>query len=116
MLQLRVDLDDTERLLFHLPQSRKIYFLVTIIGELLHDWMVLPDCALDASVLQHKVLDVVAEPVVDYLRRFAPVVVLCCVAAVRQSYHWEGMVGVLPRIPNLHLVSVLEAQRLVIPV
>jgi hypothetical protein len=78
--------------------------------------VVLPDFALDARVLQHKVLHVVTQPLVDYLWWLAPFVVRCRVAAVRQSYHRERVVGVLPGIYNLHFVAVLKAQRLVVPV
>jgi hypothetical protein len=97
----------TKSLLVHLKHGREIIFHVAVIWKLLHDWMVIPNLTLDARVLQHKVLDVVTEPVVDLLRCLAPKVILCRVTTVRQSYHRERVVRVLPRISNLHFVAVL---------
>ena len=116
VLDVRIHLNDVENLFFHYPNRWKVVFLVAKVRELLNNWMVLPDPALDACVLQHKVLNVVAQPFVDNVGFVTPFSVGGRISAISKCDHRECMVSVLPRVLDYYLISIFETEWLIVPI
>ena len=77
-----IDFQKYKRLLDHILDCWKVVHLITEVRVLFHDWMVLPDIALDSSVLVHEVLYMIAQPSIHLIRMLAPILVFCRVFAI----------------------------------
>lgn len=111
-----VDFNSRKFGLNHLFDGRKIIFLVTVVWILVDNRMVIPDIALNPSILVDKVLYMFEQPLVDLSLGLAPIDVFCRILAVRERDDWERVVLVHVRISDCDVISIFEAYGLWIPV
>ena len=96
-------------------ERREIVFFVAEVRMLKHELVVLKHIALDASLLPHKVLGVLAEKFIRLIHRFAPVSICGRILAVNQSDGGERILIHVPVVLDAYVVPIFKAERLLIP-
>ena len=89
-----IDLDRLEYLLDHLLNGREVVLLVAVIGMIVNDFVVLPDFALNASILVNEIIEVLSEPIVSLIVTHAPVSILGRVLTVCYANNRESVLGI----------------------